>query len=123
MTNVSLGLVLFSVLLTVIAQLLLKKGALNLNVILATSENLPQILWGLIGNYALLGGLTIYGLSAITWIFALTKVNVSLAYPFVGLGIVGTTVAGYLVFNEQISNTAIIGICLVVIGLMFIAKA
>lgn len=118
----SLLLVLFSVSLTVAAQLLLKKGAVLLPKTFANSDSALQLVAGILGNYPLMGGLLIYALSAITWILALTKVNVSLAYPFVGLGIVGTTLAGYFLFNEKVSLSSIIGIALVILGLIFIAK-
>lgn len=122
MNAASLSLVLFSVTLTVIAQLLLKKGALALSESLTNKPGLTQLLSELITNYPLISGLAVYALSAVAWILALTKVNVSIAYPFVGLGIVGTTVAGYLIFGEKISSTTVFGIILVISGLFFIAK-
>lgn len=118
----SLSLVLFSVGLTVLAQLCLKRGAMALSAITASSDGLFALIINLAKNHFLIGGLGIYAISAVTWIMALSKVNVSLAYPFVGLGIVGTSLAGYYWFNEPLSANGWIGIALVVIGLIVIAR-
>jgi multidrug transporter EmrE-like cation transporter len=51
----------------------------------------------------------------------LSRVEVSFAYPFLSVGYIVTAVAGYAVFNEQLSLTKIMGIALICLGVILIA--
>lgn len=60
--------------------------------------------------------------SGIFWMLAMTKFEISYAYPFVSLNFILVLIAGILVFQESVSITKIIGSGLVIIGIIVIAK-
>jgi len=122
-TIVLVPLILFSVLLSSIAQILLKTGMTNQEIINAMNiNNAFQIIRAIASNYWVLGGLFIYFSSALLWLFVLAKVDVSLAYPFVSVGFIFTMILGYLIFGEPLSLTKLIGTALIVTGVVFITR-
>lgn len=51
----------------------------------------------------------------------MTKLPLSLAYPFTAMGFVLVTVLGSLIFRERLNSKRLAGIVLVACGLMLIA--
>jgi multidrug transporter EmrE-like cation transporter len=82
------------------------------------SINTAQIF---VNKYIFLG-LTCYGASMLFWLYVLTKVDVSRAYPFVGLGFIGTMLFAYYFLNEPITAQKIVGTFLVVSGVVLLAR-
>lgn len=119
MSYLTLLMVLVSVLLSVAAQLSLKAGMGRL-VFPETLISIESV--GLILNRFVLFGLFCYGMSMVFWLYVLTKVEVSRAYPFVGLGFVGTMLFAHFLLNEPITAQKLIGTLLVVSGVMLLAR-
>lgn len=67
-------------------------------------------------------GLTIYFLSSVTWILALSKADVSFVYPFASLGYVIVTILSGTILNEQISTLRIIGVSVIILGVYVVGK-
>ena len=70
-----------------------------------------------------IGGLGLYGVGTLLWLRVLSKTDLSQAYPFVGLGFVITAVIGALAFGEVVSPARSVGIILVMIGIIVIARS
>jgi multidrug transporter EmrE-like cation transporter len=68
-------------------------------------------------------GLAIYGASVLGWIWVLSKTDVSVAYPFVGLGFVLTAIMGAVFLHENVSPLRIAGTLLVIFGCVLIARS
>ena len=68
-------------------------------------------------------GLIIYGTSLIAWLWVLSKIDVSVAYPFVGLSFVLTAVMGAVFFHENVSPLRMAGTLLVICGCVLIARS
>ncbi len=68
-------------------------------------------------------GLGIYGLGTILWLGVLSKIDVSQAYPFVGLGFLLTMVFGLAFLGEQVSIQRIAGTLLVMAGVYLVASS
>jgi multidrug transporter EmrE-like cation transporter len=99
-----------SIILNAIAQILMKKianGGLNLSLIIRSPF-----------TYLLLAS---YATSIVFWMFALRKINVSIAYPMQSLGYVLVTIVAFLLLQERISNINVIGLVLIVSGSIFLA--
>jgi multidrug transporter EmrE-like cation transporter len=56
------------------------------------------------------------------WLGVLARVEVSLAYPFVGLGSILTSLLGIFVLGESFSVIELVGICLVVLGIVLVTQ-
>jgi len=118
-----LGLILLSVALSASGQLLLKLGASAPAMRKAIAGGgVAEKLFVLLGTPALVGGLAIYALSAMAWIVVLSKLDLSLAYPFVGLGFVVTFLIGVFVLGEPASAGRLAGTLLIAGGAVLVAR-
>jgi multidrug transporter EmrE-like cation transporter len=88
---------------------------------LAGKNEPMQVLLTIASSPTVLLGLGCFGLSAIVWLFVLSKIPLSSAYPFVALGIAITVVAGRFIFGEPISLFKLIGVCVILIGITTVA--
>lgn len=105
--------VLLSVLLGAIGQILMKLGVMKIQLSIVN----------IITNVHILSGLSLYGLSAIFWILAISKLDLSYAYPMVALGYVLAFILSYFILGESISLVRIIGLGTIVVGVFIIAKS
>lgn len=119
MTQLTLLMILTSVALSVSAQLFLKLGMGKL--VLPETIISLESLFLVINRYVLMG-LFCYAMSMVFWLFVLTRVEVSKAYPFVGLGFIGTMVFAHYFLQEPITVHKLIGTFLVVIGVLVLAR-
>jgi len=62
-------------------------------------------------------------LSGLSWMIAMTKFEISYAYPFTILGLVFVTIFSVLFFSETISWQKILGILFVVFGIFIISRS
>lgn len=65
--------------------------------------------------YAALG---LYGSSTLLWVWILTRVPLSLAYPVVALGMVMVPLIGWYFFGEHLSFKYWVGTALIVAGML-----
>ena len=70
-----------------------------------------------------LGGLALYGIGTVVWLRALARTELSQAYPFVGLGFVLTAALGYVLFNEALGPSRLIGTALVIAGVFLVGRS
>ncbi|MDO7253543.1 EamA family transporter [Helicobacter cappadocius] len=108
--------ILFSVALNAFAQIFIKKGMMSLG---SLSVSMDFILRGL-GNFYLWMGMLCYAISVLSWMVVLSKVNVSIAYPFLSLGFIFSAIVAYYAFGEPLTLYKIIGIALICAGLFFL---
>jgi multidrug transporter EmrE-like cation transporter len=118
-------LVIFSVLLSSGSQILLKSGMTAPAVSSALANSTAPLRIGLTiaSSPAVMLGLFCFGLSAIVWLFVLSRIPLSTAYPFVALGIAITVAAGRFVFDEPISAAKMIGVTLIIVGVTTVAAS
>lgn len=109
-------LIIFSVSLNAFAQIFIKQGMSNLGIL---NLSIDFILKGL-GNVYLWLGMLCYGASILSWMAVLSKVDVSVAYPFLGLGFVISAVIAYYAFGEPLGLYKILGIGLICVGLILL---
>jgi multidrug transporter EmrE-like cation transporter len=120
----ALLLVLLSVLLSAAAQILLKLGMSSPAVQTALAAPFgPPALLAIATSPMVVGGLAAFGLSAVVWLFVLSKIDVSYAYPCVALGIVLTVLAGHFLLGEPISVGRIVGVAVIIAGVVIVAAA
>lgn len=62
-------------------------------------------------------------LSGLSWMIAMTKFEISYAYPFTLLGLIFVTIFSVLFFGESISTLKIVGILFVLIGIFIISRS
>ena len=122
MSLATLGLIISSVCLSAIAQVVLKAGMSGSAVVSAFARDTPaDVALAIMAEPLVWLGLTLYAVGAVVWLFVLAKVNVSLAYPFVGLGFLMTMVFAIAFLGEAITPVRAVGTCLVAGGVLLVA--
>jgi multidrug transporter EmrE-like cation transporter len=123
MTAVSFALVLCGVLLNAGAQLLLKAGTNGVGAFAFSAGNLIPVGMRLASDPLILGGLGCYAISVVVWIMALSRVEVSLAYPMLSIGYVINAFAAWQLFGEALTAQRTIGIGTIVVGVYLVARS
>lgn len=73
-------------------------------------------------NPWVMSGILATFLAGISWMLAMTKFEISYAYPFVSLNYILVLAAGFLLFQETITFTKLAGSALVILGIIVIAR-
>lgn len=111
-------LILSSVTLNAFAQLFIRQGMLKLGNISMSIDELWNMIIKSITNIYIWAGMTSYAISILLWMVVLSKVNVSLAYPFLSIGYIVTAVIAYFAFGEPITVQKVAGIFIICIGVV-----
>ncbi len=114
--------ILISVMLNASAQIFLKLGTNSIPKITAEHSNLLMILLNLIFEKYILIGLFCYAISIGVWIYALSKVDVSTAYPMLSMGYIFTVFIGWKILDETMSPMKIFGIIIIMIGVIIVTR-
>jgi multidrug transporter EmrE-like cation transporter len=118
-----LALIFTGVLLNAGAQLLLKAGARTLGGLPLSIADAGVMLERALFNGPILAGLVCYVVSVGVWILALTRVDVSVAYPMLSVGYVVNALAAWALFSEQLSARRLAGIAVIVFGCWLVARS
>lgn len=119
-----IGLILTSVVLAGIAQITLKTGVNHVTDaagggdLRMNAENLKALL----SSPIVWAGLLLFGLSAIVWLFALSRASLSFAYPFAALSYVLIVLFSVLVLHEDVPVLRWVGVGFIVTGIMLVAQ-
>jgi drug/metabolite transporter (DMT)-like permease len=62
--------------------------------------------------------LILYGALTVLWVWLLSGVPLSRAYPFVALSFIFTPIFAVVAFNESVTPNYIVGLCLIIGGLI-----
>jgi multidrug transporter EmrE-like cation transporter len=123
LTVQTFSLVIVGVLLNAAAQLALKASVRGSGAIeLSTSAVVPAAL-RLSSEPWLWLGLGCYVVSVLVWILALSRVDVSIAYPMLSLGYIVNALAAWAWLGEDMSLAKLTGIGIIILGVFVLARA
>ena len=114
----NLALVLFAVATAAVGQVMLKHGMQVASSRAAHSRGSLAV--AAITSPWVLLGLVVFGVSAVVWLAALSRVPLSIAYPFNALGYLGILTASILVLHERATALTWAGSVMVVAGLIIV---
>jgi drug/metabolite transporter (DMT)-like permease len=106
---------------TVMGNLLVKAGMLEVGIFPEDINMLPAFFFQAFTNLKVLGGLTLALIAASSWIGAVSMSEISFAYPFMSLTIVMVLALSGIFFGEVIPPIRWIGVSIVCIGI-FVAS-
>jgi multidrug transporter EmrE-like cation transporter len=118
LTIASVALLLFAVVSAAIGQVMLKHGMQVASARAAHSGG-SLALRAATTPWVLLG-LVVFGVSAVAWLAALSRVPLSVAYPFNALGYLVILTASVIVLHERASALTWVGSLMVVSGLLLV---
>ena len=123
MTAAAFAFLMTGVLLNAVAQLLLKAGTNALGVLTLSRETWADTLMSMAtqGHFAL--GIGCYAMSVVVWVFGLSRVPVSIAYPLLSVGYVVNAVAAHYLLGEAVSASRWVGIGFIVLGVTLVARS
>ena len=122
MTLTTFFFLLTGVLLNAGAQLLLKAGVKPLGALSIEASTLLATGARVLTQWPIVAGLACYVLSVGVWLVALSRVEVSLAYPMLSLGYVVNAVAAYWLFGEALGPMRCAGIAIILVGVFVVAR-
>lgn len=123
MNALTLSLLMTGVLLNAGAQLLLKAGTNSIGAFEYSAANIVPIGWKLATEPHIVGGLSCYVVSVVVWIMALSRVEVSIAYPLLSVGYVVNAIAAYYLFGEAVTPMRLTGIAVIILGVWIVARS
>jgi drug/metabolite transporter (DMT)-like permease len=121
--NLAIVYILIAVLTGAIGQILLKKGMTDMGALTLTLNQVAGILLRIATNPYVIIGLAIYGFSTVFWLVALSRVDLSYAYPFASLSYVVMLAASWFLFNENITPARLLGTIVVGLGVFLISQS
>jgi len=119
----TLFLILGSVAMATSAQLLLKIGMSHAGIKAAVEDRQ----WGgllvqLSANPWVIAGLSLYVMGAVVWLLVLAKVELSFAYPFVGIGFIIVMLLGWWFMDDALNVQRVVGTLLITAGVILVAR-
>ena len=123
MNALSFSLVMTGVLLNAAAQLLLKSGTNSVGVFEFSAYNVVPVGWKIATQPYILAGIGCYVISVVVWILALSRAEVSVAYPMLSIGYVVNAVAAWYLFGEAVTPVRLAGIAIIVLGVFIVARS
>lgn len=123
MSYLIFGLILFTVTLTACAQLALKLAVGNPKMEQALQLGIFDGITAALFSPLIWLGLTIYVVSVAMWLWVLSKVDLSVAYPFVGISFLVTMAFGSFVLNENVTMVRVAGTLLIGVGCVLVGRS
>ena len=123
MNPLTFSLVLAGVLLNAAAQLFLKAGTNRIGAFSFALENVVPIGAKIASSPHVLAGLSCYVVSVVVWILALSRVQVSIAYPMLSIGYIVTALAAWALFGESLTAQKLVGIGFIVVGVVLVGRS
>lgn len=117
-----IALILLSVGLASVAQLTLKSGMNQVTesngAVTLSGESVKAIAT----NLTVWGGLVLFGLSAVVWLFVLSRTSLSFAYPFASLTYLIIVLVDLFWFHEEIPALRWAGVVAIMTGIVLVAR-
>jgi len=119
----SLFILILSILTSSTAHLFLKKGISQFNF-----DNYPEFristhIIDVATNPWVFSGMTLHGTALVFWLWALSRVDISFAYPFLALGYVFIGIMAWVWLGESLSLIRISGMLLIIAGLVVLSQS
>ncbi|WHZ20211.1 MAG: hypothetical protein OJF55_002360 [Rhodanobacteraceae bacterium] len=115
-TFVTLLLLLGSVACDVSGQVCFKLGVGHV----AVGAQAPSLVYKVLHSPWIALGVAVYALEFVLWFAALSRTQLSVAFPFTALGYVGVVLASRFILNERISLRRWVGIGTIVVGVVLV---
>ena len=119
----NLILIFSSICLGVCGQLAMKNGMMDAKLSASSVSVLVNGFVRALMNPFVIGGIGLYGISALIWLMVLSRVELSFAYPLVSIGYVAVMLMSRVLFHEQVSGVRIAGALVICAGVFLISRS
>jgi len=118
--GLAFGFVLVTIIFTVVGQVLIKWQAMHAGPLPSSWPDRTAFFFRLVLNPWIITGLLSAVVAAFAWILAMTRLPLSMAYPFVALTYPLVFCLGWLLFGESLSPWRVIGVLFILVGVAII---
>ncbi len=112
-----------TILCTVAGQLMFKYATNSLGEMPATLADGATFLIKAMLNIYIIGGFFLAFVASLSWIFAVSRMELSLAYPFTSLNFVFVMIFSAIIFQEQLSLLRVLGVLAICLGVFLISRS
>lgn len=123
MNRITFAYLFSGVMLNAVAQLALKAATNRIGTVSLAIPGLIDTAWRVAAQPFIWLGLGCYAVSVAVWIAALSRVEVSLAYPFLSLGYVVNAFAAWYLFGESLTPQRLLAIAVIVFGVWLLTRS
>jgi multidrug transporter EmrE-like cation transporter len=116
-------LILFTVLTNFLSQIMLKKGMSVIGEVGLNASSIVSSLLAAVFNSWIFFGLLMMVISMASHLVVLSRVEISFAYPFLGLSFVLITLYGHAVLGESVNAWRVVGVLLICTGVALVARS
>ena len=116
------SLVISAVLLGSTGQLFLKNGVNKVGRFSLDNGGLFSLFVKIFSQPSIIVAVSLYVISFFVWLFAISKVDISQAYPMLAVGLAANAIGAHFVLGEPLGGFKITGIFFIAIGTYFIAQ-
>lgn len=115
--------ILLSVLMVATGQLVLKAGLNRLGSLSFQTNEIFQTFFTIFTSPLVVLGFLLFIGSSVLWLVALSKADLSFAYPMLSISYATVAFLSILIFNEPFSWTKGLGVVIIVIGVFLMSKS
>jgi uncharacterized membrane protein len=105
------------------AQLLLKKGVLQVGGFPQNLSEVSRFLLEAISNIFVISAIVLTIVTALSWILAISKAELSQIYPFMALSYVLVALFSFLIFKEDVTALRWVGIVVICVGVFLVSRS
>jgi len=105
------------------AHIFLKKGMMTYATNAIKSDGITSLVWTVGTNPWVTGGMFLHVSALVVWLWALSKVDISFAYPFLALGYVLVMAMAWFWLGEELNPMKILGMGIIIVGILVLARA
>lgn len=114
--------IIFTVFFTVYSQLIMRWQVTMAGQLPDDGVGKIQFIAALLLNPWVISGIIATFFAGVSWMLAMTRFEVSYAFPFVSLNYVVVLITSVFLFDESMSSTKIIGTLIIVFGIIVLAR-
>jgi multidrug transporter EmrE-like cation transporter len=114
--------ILGSIMLSSTAHVLLKKGAMSSSEMTLSGQSLLMNVWVVATNPWVIAGMCLHVSALAVWMWALSRVDISFAYPFLAVGYVFVSLMAWQWLGESITVTRVLGMAIIVVGIIVLSR-
>ena len=111
------------IVLGVVAQLMLKKGMVGLDLSELFRKGFVYGVRKMFFNVYVILGFFFYGISMLLWLVVLSELELSYAYPIISLGYFFVALSSRFVFHEKVSWQRWMSIFVIIIGVAIVGMS
>jgi multidrug transporter EmrE-like cation transporter len=119
----NISIILLSILMSSTAHIFLKKGMMIHATNTIKSDGMLSLVWTVGTNPWVLGGMFLHVSALVVWLWALSKVDIGFAYPFLALGYVLVMVMAWFWLGEELNPIKTLGMGIIIVGILVLSRA